>query len=116
MQPQLMIRRLRGGHSVQVGGTVDAASAQAFAFVLTQDVKALTNGDPSIDIDLEDLELDDGSAVVEAVNAVRDLLLHAPVVLRRAPQMLAHTLYKAGMLQEGRLELVLPREEEATSS
>lgn len=104
------------GDTVAVGGLIDARSAAAFAAALPLDVSALVTHDRSIELDLEDLELEDGSAVAEAVNALRRLTMRAPVVLWHAPQMLAHTLYKTNMLSGGRLRLVQPRAEEAYSS
>ena len=62
---------------------------------------------------MEDAELTDGASVARMVDAVRFLLSRFDRVrLIRSPQMLAHTLYKVGMLQGADLELVEPREEE----
>ncbi|MFT5686651.1 MAG: hypothetical protein ACI8RZ_007607 [Myxococcota bacterium] len=66
-------------------------------------------------LDLLDLDLEDGVSVAETVNALRTLLArHSTLTLLHAPQMLAHTLYKVGMLQDGRLVLVRPRVESPT--
>ena len=43
-------------------------------------------GDPTIELDLDSLELDDDDAIDEAVNAIRELLREAPLVLRGAPR------------------------------
>jgi hypothetical protein len=116
MHAQLLIRRDRSASHISVGGNVDARSAEAFGSALRHDVRVLSDGEERIQLDLIELELDDGSAVAETVNAIRDLLLTAPVVVRNAPQMLAHTLYKSGMLRDGRLELEDPRGDEAPYS
>lgn len=116
MVPQLLIRQASLAAEIRVGGWIDKSIATAFAIALTRDVKALTTGDATINLDFEDLELDDGSAVAEAVNALRALLEQAPVVVHNAPQMLAHTLYKTGMLRGQRLALETPREEEPTTA
>lgn len=116
MQALLTIRQFDGHPSVCVGGSIDRRSARMFAQVLSQDTRALTRGNARIELDLSDLELDDGSAVAEAVNAIRELLADSPVVLRQAPQMLAHTLYKAGLLRDGQLSLVEPRTEHGAAS
>lgn len=72
-------------------------------------------GEQSSDLNLLDLDLEDGVAVVETVNAVRALLSqHNALTLRHAPQMLAHTLYKIGLLEDGRLLLIAPRVESPT--
>ena len=66
-------------------------------------------------LDLLDLDLLDGVSVAETVNAIRRLLAEqGSLTLAHAPQMLAHTLYKVGMLQDGRLQLVAPRVESPT--
>jgi hypothetical protein len=64
--------------------------------------------------DLADLDIEDGVAATEAVNAVR--LLSSRVTRLRiiaAPQVLAHNLYRTGMLATGKIELVDMREDEA---
>jgi anti-anti-sigma regulatory factor len=116
MQPKLLIRRHRSASHITVGGNVDADSAEAFAIVLKHDVRVLADGDERIQLDLSDLELDDGSAVAETVNAIRELLELAPVLVSNAPQMLAHTLYKVGLLEGGRLTLHEPRADEVPYS
>lgn len=66
-----------------------------------------------VDVDLDDVEIDRGADVVELVNALRDAGSEGRrVVVRGCPQLLAHTLYKAGILREGWLELASVREEE----
>jgi len=65
-------------------------------------------------MELSELEIADGVAATQAVNAVR--LLSARVVLLRivgAPQVLGHNLYRTGQLAQGNIELVAMREDEA---
>ena len=96
---------------LHIEGEVDGASAQETRDRLLADAPA----EPT-PLDLLDLDLDDGVAVVEMVNAVRalrDRWGHAE--LRHAPQMLAHTLYKVGDLRS-RITLVAPREDEGTTA
>ena len=67
----------------------------------------------TVELLMEDAELTDGVSVTHMVDAVRLLLKsYEQVRLIRSPQMLAHSLYRVGMLQGGGLELVEPREEE----
>ncbi len=67
----------------------------------------------TVELLMEDAELTDGVSVTHMVDAVRLLLKsYGQVRLIRSPQMLAHSLYRVGMLQGGGLELVEPREEE----
>jgi hypothetical protein len=66
-----------------------------------------------VELLMEEAELTDGISVTHMVDAVRLLLKsYEQVRLIRSPQMLAHSLYRVGMLQGGGLELVEPREEE----
>ncbi len=72
----------------------------------------------SMGLDLEELELMDGVAVARMVDLIR-LLLSASeqVKVFKSPQSLAHTLYRAGMLEgASRLKLIEPREEEGTTN
>ncbi len=64
------------------------------------------------EIDL-DFERDPGLAVARWVDDLRALAReHGFIRVLACPQMLAHTLYKAGLLRDGRIELVDVREEE----
>lgn len=66
-------------------------------------------------LELIDLEIDDGVAATAAVNGVRQILETViQVTIVGAPQVLAHTLYRVGMLEgEGaRVLLKDTREEE----
>jgi len=114
LQPEWTIIHREDG--IAVGGHIDGDSALAFARSLPLDVAALAEEGEAIQLDFHELELEDGTAVAEAVNALRALIKLAPVVLWHAPQMLAHTLYKTNMLSGNRLQLQLPREEESRSS
>lgn len=63
-------------------------------------------------LDLEDVDVDDGPELARMVSDLRrraaQLRQQGEVlVLRHCPQMLAHTLYKAGVLVRGELELEL---------
>lgn len=116
MVPRVLIHQPEIASEIRVGGSIDESVANAFALALARDVKTLSAGRDTIDLDFEDLELDDGRAVAETVNALRELLEQARVTVHHAPQMLAHTLYKTGMLRGSRLALASPRNEEPTAS
>ena len=63
-------------------------------------------------LDLDDVDVDDGPELARMVSDLRrqatELRARGDVlVLRHCPQMLAHTLYKAGVLERGELELEL---------
>lgn len=66
-----------------------------------------------VDIELADLDSLDGESVAVMVDIVRDHLTRgASVIVHHAPQMLAHTFYKIGLLAESRFQLIDPRVEE----
>lgn len=108
----LLIRHNPRDSDIRVRGSIDASIAGAFAEALARDVRTLSGGGDTIHLDFEELELDDGVSIAQMVNALRELGRDAHVVVRHAPQMLAHTLYKAGLLRAAWLSLEDPRQEE----
>ncbi len=116
MDADLVIRSDRTSTQIKVGGFVSAATARVFCRVLTQEVRTLAAGVSPIELDFGELELNDGQAVAETVNALRDLSDEQPIVIANAPQMLAHTLYKIGMLTSERLKLITPQVDVGSSS
>jgi anti-anti-sigma regulatory factor len=71
---------------------------------------------PSVDgllLDLSELDIEDPAGAVSAVNAIRRLAARGgAVVVRGAPQLLAHNLYRCGLLG-GPIALVDTRQDEA---
>ena len=64
-------------------------------------------------LDMSALDITDGVGVTTMINAIRHLLERTnKVIIIAAPQMLAHNLYRVGMLADSRIELVDIREEE----
>lgn len=62
---------------------------------------------------MSELEVDDGPALARLVTRLRALVQeHGALELRGCPQLLAHTLYKAGELRSGRIRLGSVRDEE----
>lgn len=91
-----------------VEGELAAPDAARFAACLA----ALDGEGPAV-LEMQELELLDGVSVAEAVNGLRALARRRGAVrLRHAPQMLAHTLYKRGLLIEEPLVLESPRHDE----
>lgn len=98
---------------LSVQGVVRAAEAAELARLLAT---APVSG-AGLELDLDELELEDGVAVAEAVNGLRALAARAgPVRVREAPQMLAHTLYKVGALDRAAIQLLSTRAEEPTTA
>lgn len=67
-------------------------------------------------LDLSGLDIDDGVAIVTAINSLRELRNRsARIILKGAPQMLCHNLYRVGLLGEGgAVELIDMRLDEPT--
>jgi hypothetical protein len=63
---------------------------------------------------LDEFDIADGIAATQALNVVRFLLAgQQRFYLRGAPQLLAHNLYRTGLLLDGRIVLQAMREDEA---
>lgn len=94
-----------------VEGELNHLNAEAFQRTLD-----LLNVEPSSEIvfAMFAFDVDDGIAVVTAINALRDLLKRVSrLKLTRAPQILCHNLYRVGMLETGKaIELIDMREDE----
>lgn len=74
---------------------------------------ALRELEPSADLDMSELELEDGPSVAYATSAVEQLWRRwGRLTLIGAPQHLAHTLYKVGRLRQDGLVLIDPRKDE----
>jgi hypothetical protein len=68
-----------------------------------------------VTLDFSALDVEDGVAVAAAVNSIRELLSRSPrVIIRGAPQILGHNLYRVGMLAGGAVDLVDMRLDEAS--
>ena len=95
-------------------GDVDAAAAGRVLKAL--EAEMVREG--GVELMMEDAELTDAVSVARMVDAVRLLVgRFEHVRLIRSPQLLAHTLYRVGMIREGApLELIEPREEEGSAS
>lgn len=95
-----------GGVLLVLSGQLDAGNPGALARLLEGQARAVS-------VDLAELELDGPAAVLEAVEVVRTLLAGSgTLTLLHSPQLLAHTLYRVGLLEGAALELVDTRQEE----
>lgn len=95
------------GTRLSLGGELTASHGD----VIEQSLSGL----PTVStLDLTEFDIEDGVAATHAVNAVR--LLRSRVSLLQivgAPQVLAHNLYRTGLLAQGGIELIAMREDEA---
>jgi arginine decarboxylase-like protein len=63
-------------------------------------------------LDLAELETGTGLELAAMVDELRARAARGPLIVRNCPQMLAHTLYKAGLLRSGHIVLESVRDEE----
>jgi len=67
----------------------------------------------AVDIDMTGVEDIDSQSVAVLTNLIRaHVTAGTEVTIHRAPQMLAHTLYKIGLLDHSALTLIDPRSDE----
>ena len=70
-----------------------------------------------ITLDLYGLDIDDGIALVTVINSLRRLRDQtARIVLKGAPQMLGHNLYRVGMLDDDAITLIDMRLDEPSGT
>jgi anti-anti-sigma regulatory factor len=94
------------GSVLTVSGILDESNAASLA--------VLFGSHAGVDVlELAELDLDGSAATLAAVDAVRRLLeASGRLTLYNSPQILAHTLYRVGLLETGTLELRDTRQEE----
>jgi anti-anti-sigma regulatory factor len=90
--------------AVAIEGELSRDNASEFERLL----RSLDAGqDGRVVLDLHGFDIDDGEGLVTAINSLRELRARSSgVVLAGAPQMLAHNLYRLGMLGVGAIELI----------
>lgn len=109
---ELRVRARQG--VISVDGEVDEGAVEALAADLLAASLDLTG---PLTLELGGLELLDGVAVAELCTALRALRArHGRLSLEEAPQMLAHTLYRVGALEDGSLSVRSVRSEEPTTA
>ena len=70
-----------------------------------------------MDLDLVDLEIEEGLSMVRTLHSIRQHLQSGfHLTLRRPPQMIAHNLYRIGLLNHPLLHLESVRMEEPSAS
>jgi anti-anti-sigma factor len=98
-----VIEQIAGG-AVTVEGELTEANAEEFERRMNELIQKPRR---EITIDLYGLDIDDGVALAAFINSLRRLCAHnARLVLKGAPQMLGHNLYRVGMLDSDRIALI----------
>lgn len=95
------------GDAVRLHGELHRDNAGAL-------LQCLERMGPIAMLDMDDLDITDGIAATQAVNAIRHILAgQERLCLMGAPQLLAHNLYRSRLLENGRIILKEMREDEA---
>ncbi len=103
-----------GAGLIGVEGEVGERGVAALAEALDLASQAFSG---PLTLDLGGLEIADGVAMAELITALRVLLArHGRLLLSPAPQLLAHTLYRVGLLEDGRLSVGALVSEEPTTA
>lgn len=91
---------------LSIEGELAESNAPEFELRLQEFAVKAAGGD--LTLDLSRLDIEDGVALVTALNALRLLRARSStLILSGAPQMLGHNLYRAGMLDgKAAIELV----------
>jgi anti-anti-sigma regulatory factor len=109
-QSGLQFSRRQDG-AVVIEGELNFGNAEAFEQALTS-LNVEANG--RLVLDMSGFDVDDGIGVATAINGLRDLLKRVDrLQLTGAPQILAHNLYRVGLLESNSaIELIDMRQDE----
>lgn len=112
-QPHLQITERAAGELVILEGDLTHLNADEFKLRMRS---IIAHRDRALTLDLSALDIDDGVAVATAINAIRELVARSrKLIIKGAPQILGHNLYRVGMLNEdAAIELVEMRLDEAS--
>lgn len=112
-ESELRIVESAAGPLVIIEGDLTASNACEFERRMRS---LMARRDSALTLDLFALDVDDGVAVATAINVIRELLARSErLIIKGAPQILGHNLYRVGMLDKGsRIELVDMRFDEAS--
>ena len=94
---------------IAVDGPLIVAEGQVSADTVDAFCQHLRRCFPAAGFNFLDLEIADGVSMAAMITFIREV---APIEIHYAPQMLAHTLYKIGMLETGTIKLIHPRYDE----
>jgi ABC-type transporter Mla MlaB component len=108
----MKFRHTIDGHTVKVVMSGDLDSRECACLQAFWDCHIGENH-AAVDIDLAAVDTIDAESIAVLTTLIRSqLALGTEVTLHRAPQMLAHTLYKIGLLDHSGLTLIEPRSDE----
>jgi anti-anti-sigma regulatory factor len=98
-----VIERMAGG-AIIIEGDLTEANAEEFERRMSELVQ---KSQREITIDLYGLDIDDGVALATFINSLRRLRAgNTRLILKGAPQMLGHNLYRVGLLDDAAVTLI----------
>ena len=111
-KPDLRVIERGPGKSIMIEGELTEANAKEFeqrmSMLFADSDSEVTLSNREVTLELYGLDIDDGIALATAINSLRQLRARAArIILKGAPQMLCHNLYRVGLLDDGgAIELV----------
>ena len=109
-EPDFRVIERMAGEAVIIEGELTEANAEEFERRMNELVREPQG---EITLDLYGLDIDDGVALATFINLLRSLRARASrLVLKGAPQMLGHNLYRVGMLEPDAITLIDMRRDE----
>ena len=108
--PDFRVTERPSGEAVTVEGELTEANAGEFERRMNELVRKPRR---EITLDLHGLDIEDGVALATFINSLRALRAGgARIVIKGAPQMLGHNLYRVGLLDDRAVTLVDMRRDE----
>ena len=103
-EPDFRVIERMAGEAVTVEGELTEANAEEFERRMNE---LIQQPQREITIDLYGLDIDDGVALATFINLLRRLRRQTSrLILKGAPQMLGHNLYRVGMLDDDAVTLI----------
>ena len=103
-EPDFRVIERMAGEAVIIEGELTEANAEEFERQMNELVR---EPGQKITLDLYGLDIDDGVALATFINLLRRLRRQTSrLILKGAPQMLGHNLYRVGMLDDDAITLI----------
>ena len=103
-EPDFRVIERMAGEAVTVEGELTEANAEEFERRMNE---IFQKSQREITIDLYGLDIDDGVALATFINSLRRLRArNTRLILKGAPQMLGHNLYRVGLLDDDAITLI----------
>ena len=109
-EPDFRVIERMAGEAIIIEGELTEANAEEFERRLGE---LIQKPQREITLDLYGLDIEDGVALATFINSLRRLRARASrLVLKGAPQVLGHNLYRVGLLEQDAITLIDMRMDE----